>query len=98
MDGPGKSKWDLFLNMMNEYSLSQHSEEISHHVSNNILDLILSSNPGYVLHVYCTPGMSDHNTVICVCITCLSIDEGLKELSLCIAKQIGMIFVQKVSI
>ena len=34
--------------------------------SNNILDLILTNNPGSVSHVYCTPGMSDHNAVICV--------------------------------
>ena len=51
---------------MNEYGLSQHSKEISRPASNNILDLILTNNPSSVSHVYCTPGMSDHNAVICV--------------------------------
>ena len=66
LDGPSKSKCDLFVNMMNEYWLSQHNKEISRPVSNNILDLILTNNPGSITHVYCTPGMSDHNAVICV--------------------------------
>ena len=66
LDGPGKSKCDLFVNLMNEYGLSQHSKEISRPASNNILDLILTNNSGSVSHVYCTPGMSDHNAVICV--------------------------------
>ena len=52
--------------MMYEYGLSQHSKEISHPASNNIMDLILTNNPSSVSHVYCTPGMSDHNAVICV--------------------------------
>ena len=66
LDEPGKSKFGLFVNFMNEYGLSQHSKEISHPASNNILDLILTNNPGSVSHVYCTPGMSDDNAVICV--------------------------------
>ena len=45
LDGPGKSKCDLFMNMMNEYDLSQHNKEISRPASNNILDLILTNNP-----------------------------------------------------
>ena len=64
-DGPGKSNYDLFVNMMNEYGLSQHSKEISHPASNNILDLILTNNRSSVSHVYCTPGMSDLNAAIC---------------------------------
>ena len=39
---------------------------MSRPASNNILDLILTNNPRSVSHVYCTPGMSDHNAVICV--------------------------------
>ena len=66
LDGPGKSKCDLFVNLMNDYGLSQHSKEISRPASNNILDLMLTNNPSSVSHVYCTPGMSDHNAVICV--------------------------------
>ena len=66
LDGPGKSKCDLFVNLMNDYGLSQHNKEISRPASNNILDLILTNNPSSVSHVYCTPGMSDHNAVICV--------------------------------
>ena len=52
--------------MMIEYGLSQNNKEIRHPVINIILDLILTNNPGSVSHVYCTPGMSDHNVVICV--------------------------------
>ena len=59
-------KCDLFVNLMNDYGLSQHNKEISRPASNNILDLILTNNPSSVSHVYCTPGMSDHNAVICV--------------------------------
>ena len=51
---------------MNEYGLSQHSKKINCPASNNILDHILTNNPSSVSHVYCTPGMSDHNAVICV--------------------------------
>ena len=40
LDGPSKGKYDFFLNIMNEYGLSQHNKEISHSASNNILDLI----------------------------------------------------------
>ena len=54
------------VNVMNEYGLSQHNKEISRPASNNILDLILTNNPSSVSHVYCSPGMSDHNAVICV--------------------------------
>ena len=43
-----------------------NDKEISRPASNNILDLILTNNPSLVSHVYCTPGMSDHNAVICV--------------------------------
>ena len=64
LDGPGKSECDLFLNMMNEYSLSQHNKEIRNPASNNILDLIMTNNPGSVSHVHCTAGISDHNAVI----------------------------------
>ena len=49
-----------------EYGLSQHYIEISRPASNNILDLIMTNNPSSVSHVCCTPGMSDHNAVICV--------------------------------
>ena len=66
LDRPRKSKCNLFVNMMNEYGLNQHNKEISRPASNNILDLILTNNPGSVSHVYCTPGMSDHNAIICV--------------------------------
>ena len=66
LDGPCKSKCDVLLNMWNEYVLSQHSKEISRPASNNILDLMLTNNPGSDSHVYCSPGMSDHNAVICV--------------------------------
>ena len=50
---------------MNEYGLSQHSKEISRPASNTILDVILTNNTSSVSHGYCTPGMSDHNAVIC---------------------------------
>ena len=66
LDEPGKSKCYLFVNLMNVYGLSQHSKEISRPTSNNILDLILTNNPSSVSHVFCTPGISDHNAVICV--------------------------------
>ena len=52
--GTGKSKCDLFVNMMNEYGLSQHNKEINRSASNNILYLIMTNNPGSVSHVYCT--------------------------------------------
>ena len=51
---------------VSEYGLSQHNKEISHPVSNNIFDLVLANNPGSVSHLCCTPGMSSHNSVICV--------------------------------
>ena len=57
LDGPGKSKCDLFVNLMNEYGRSQHNKEISHPASNNILNLMLTNNPSSVSHVYCTPGI-----------------------------------------
>ena len=66
LDGPGKSKCDLLVNLMHEYGFSQHMKEISHPAFNSILDLILTNNPGSVSHVYCTHGMSDHNAVSCV--------------------------------
>ena len=66
LDGPGTSKCDLFVKIKNECGLSQHNKEISCPASNNILDLILTNNPSSVSHVYCTPGISDHNAVICV--------------------------------
>ena len=66
LDGPSKSKCDLFVNLMNEYGLSQHSKEISCPASNNILDLILTNHPGSASHICLTPGMSDHNAVICI--------------------------------
>ena len=53
-------------NNNNEYGLSQHDNEISRPASNNILDLISINNPSSISHVCCTPGMSDHNAVICV--------------------------------
>ena len=59
-------KCDLFVNMMSEYGLSQHNKEISGPASNNISNLILTNNPSSVSHEYCTPGMSNHNAVICV--------------------------------
>ena len=54
------------MNLINENDLSQHSKEISRPASNNILALILTNNPSSVSHAYCTPGISDHNAVICV--------------------------------
>ena len=66
LDGPGKSKCDLFVKLIDEYGLSQHSKEISCPALNNILDLIFTNNPSSVSHIYCTPGMSDHNAAICV--------------------------------
>ena len=66
LDGPDKGKCDLFVNLMNEHGLSQHSKEISRPASNNILDLILTNNPSSVSHVYCTPGKADHNVATCV--------------------------------
>ena len=66
LDGHGQSKCDMCVNMINEHGLSQHNKEISRPVSNNILDLIMTNNPSSVSHVFCTPGMSDHNAVICV--------------------------------
>ena len=66
LDGPGTSKCDLFVNVMNEYGFSQHSKVISRPALNNVLDLILTNNPSSLSHVYCTPGMSDRNAVICV--------------------------------
>ena len=65
LDGLGKSKCDLFVNMRNENGHSQHNKEISHPASNNILDPTLTNNPGSVSYVYCMPGMSDHDAVIC---------------------------------
>ena len=53
LDVPGKSKCDLFVNLMNEYGLSQHNNEISRPASNSVLDLILTNNQGSVLHAYC---------------------------------------------
>ena len=52
--------------MINEYGVNQNNKEINRAASNNILDLIMTNNPSSVSHVYCTPGMSDHNAVICV--------------------------------
>ena len=52
--------------MMNEHGLSQHNKEINRNTSNNILDLIMTNNPGLVSQVYCTPSMSDHNAIISV--------------------------------
>ena len=66
LDRPSKGKCDLFVNLMNEYGLCQHSKEISCPALNNILDLVLTNNPISVSHEYCTPGISDHNAVICV--------------------------------
>ena len=64
LDGPIKNKCDFLVNIMNEYGLSQHSNEISRPASNNILDLFLTNNPSSISHVYCSPGMSVHNAII----------------------------------
>ena len=52
--------------MTNKHTIGQHNNEINRPASNNILYLILTNNPGSVSNVYCTPGMSEHNAVICV--------------------------------
>ena len=64
INGTRESKCDMFVNMMNEYGHDQHNKEISCPALNQILDLILTNNPSSVSHVYCTPGMSDHNAVV----------------------------------
>ena len=66
LDGPCKSKYDLFVNMLNEYGLNQHNNEIRRPASTNILDLTFTNNTGSVSHMYCTPGMSHHNAATCV--------------------------------
>ena len=93
LDGRCKSKCELFLNMKNECCLSKHDREISRPASNNISDLILTDNPGSVSHVTCQSTM----LLSAFLISCLNVVEGLRELSLCMAKQIG-IAVQKQSI
>ena len=98
LDGPGKSKCDLFVNLMNEYGLSQNSKEISRPASNNILDLILTNNQTqshmYIVHLACQTTM----LLFVFLISYLSINDNLKEPSLCTTKQIGTTFVQKLSI
>ena len=44
--------------------LQQHQLDMTRRVSNNILDLVYSSNPNLVTHISTVPGMSDHDAVL----------------------------------
>ena len=64
--------------MIKEHGHSQHNKEICRHASKNILDAILTNNPGSVSQVCGTYGMSYHNALmysamhlLCICIQLL---------------------------
>ena len=81
---------------MNEHGLGQHSKEISRPASNNILDLILTNNPAQS-HMYIVPLACQTTMLLFVfLISGLSINDSIREPFLCIAKQIGTTFAQKI--
>eukprot|EP00112_Aurelia_sp_Birch-Aquarium-sp1_P026935 Seg9885.1 transcript_id=Seg9885.1/GoldUCD/mRNA.D3Y31 product="hypothetical protein" protein_id=Seg9885.1/GoldUCD/D3Y31 len=66
LQGTNKRICELFINILNDFGLSQHTNDITRPSSSNILDLILTNNPNSVTSINCAPGMSDHNVVISV--------------------------------
>jgi hypothetical protein len=53
-----------FLSFMFDNSLTQLVKVVTRPISNNILDLIVTSNPVLVSNIESLPGMSDHNVVL----------------------------------
>jgi len=54
---------EQFIEILNDFGLSQHSHEVTRPCSDKILDLILTNTPNSVLETKSLPGMSDHNIV-----------------------------------
>ena len=50
------------MDILDDYSLVQIVTEPTRH--DNVLDLILTSNPTLVSKVECLPGLSDHDIVL----------------------------------
>ena len=59
---PGNAQ--CLLDITNQMGLQQHQLDITRRASNNILDLVYSSNPNLVTHISTVPGMSDHDAVL----------------------------------
>ena len=53
---------NLFLDFINDYNLEQLIHEPTR--DKNVLDLIFSSHPAFILHVSIIPGISDHDAVL----------------------------------
>ncbi len=51
---------EKFIELLNEFGLMQLNPFVTRPKSNNILDLIVSSNEGLVTNVHTSPGISDH--------------------------------------
>eukprot|EP00795_Rhopilema_esculentum_P011790 gene11790-2136_t len=62
--GHDKNHCESFLDVINDFSLSQHVQGVTRPVLGKTLDLILTNNPGSVNQVSVHPGVSDHNLVI----------------------------------
>ena len=53
----------FLLDLLLEHSLVQVVKDITRPVSGNVLDLVITSNPGLISNVCVHPGISDHNIV-----------------------------------
>ena len=62
LDSSCRSVYDSFVAILDDYNLVQIETEPTRH--DNVLDLILTSNPTHVYKVECLPGLSDHDIVL----------------------------------
>ena len=60
-----KHVYDIFLDTINDFSLTQMVTQPTRH--ENTLDLFLTTNPTLTTQVSCQPGLSDHDMVIAHC-------------------------------
>ena len=49
-----------FIEVLNEFGLAQVQKHITRPASNNVLDLIPTTNEGLISQVHTSPGISDH--------------------------------------
>ena len=57
------SRHDRFLEILSEFGLTNMVNEVTRPESENILDLVLTSNPSLIINTSVAPGMSDHDAV-----------------------------------
>ena len=60
-----KHVYDIFLDTINDFSLTQMVTQPT--IYENTLDLFLTTNPTLIQQVSCQPGLSDHDMVIAHC-------------------------------